>query len=51
MTKDLLSQKYDRSIKNVNDLYYFIFSLGELKAEPYAAKALAALDAAATHRA
>ena len=42
--EELLVQKYGRSIKNVNDLYHFIFSLGELKAEPFAAKVLTSLE-------
>lgn len=41
---NLLSQKYNRSIKNADDLYYFIFSFGELKAEPYQTKSIPGLD-------
>lgn len=41
---NLLNQKYNRSIKNVDDLYYFIFSFGELKAEPYQTKSIPDLD-------
>lgn len=33
--KELYQYRYQRKIKNADDLYYLIYSFGELKAEPY----------------
>lgn len=44
--KELNQYRYQRKIKNIDDLYYWIYSFGELKAEPYFPTSFAQLEEA-----
>lgn len=35
---ELISYKFSRKLANADDLYYFIYSFGEIKAEPYGSR-------------
>ncbi len=35
---ELINHKFNRKLSNADDLYYFIYSFGEIKAEPYGSR-------------
>ena len=42
--KELHSYKFDRKINNLDELYYFLYSFGELKVETYSSSAFKEVD-------
>lgn len=41
---ELYTYKFDRRLANADELYYFLYSFGELKAEPYSTSAFKEVD-------
>jgi ATP-dependent Lhr-like helicase len=44
--KELEGYKFNRKLANADELYYFLYSFGELKAEPYSSDAFKEVDSA-----